>query len=223
MKKFYMLVAAGIAALSMNAQDLHFLIHDQEVASGSRIDISQYIQKTEEDYGGFISRDILVDPHFFIMADKAGSITATVTCTKATAIPAMDADWMYGATISATFCGIDGSCVPLNVGSTVTKQGTLSAGQSENMQIEFMGIVGEEQTFEGLELSGECVVTCNFGGQDYELTMFFEDNGAGVDGLKFDANAPAEYFDLQGRKVTNPSAGLYIIRQGNHTTKALIK
>lgn len=36
-----------------------------------------------------------------------------------------------------------------------------------------------------------------------------------------DADAPVEYFNLQGVKVTNPS-GLVIRRQGNHTTKVLI-
>lgn len=46
-----------------------------------------------------------------------------------------------------------------------------------------------------------------------------DDVKAGTD----DANAPVEYFDLQGRKVTNPSGGIYIRRQGSHTSKILVK
>ena len=37
-----------------------------------------------------------------------------------------------------------------------------------------------------------------------------------------DSNAPIEYYDLQGRRVENPSAGLYIRKQGGRTTKILV-
>lgn len=37
------------------------------------------------------------------------------------------------------------------------------------------------------------------------------------------AEAPAEYFNLQGIRVENPSAGLYIVRQGGKTFKTLLK
>ncbi len=49
----------------------------------------------------------------------------------------------------------------------------------------------------------------------------------GIDDVKADtgnnANAPVEYFDLQGRRVTNPSAGIYIRRQGSHSSKIYVK
>jgi|GEM_PF-4785812 len=38
-----------------------------------------------------------------------------------------------------------------------------------------------------------------------------------------DANAPAEFYDLMGRKVENPSNGLYIRVQGSTTRKVIIK
>lgn len=38
-----------------------------------------------------------------------------------------------------------------------------------------------------------------------------------------DANAPVEYFNLQGMKVDNPAAGLYIRRQGDKVSKVMIK
>ena len=38
-----------------------------------------------------------------------------------------------------------------------------------------------------------------------------------------DADAPVEYYNLQGVRVENPSAGIYIRRQGNTVTKVLVK
>lgn len=38
-----------------------------------------------------------------------------------------------------------------------------------------------------------------------------------------DAEAPAEYYTLQGIRVANPENGLYIKRQGNKVTKVLVK
>lgn len=47
---------------------------------------------------------------------------------------------------------------------------------------------------------------------------------AGVEDVTVDGNnAPAEYFDLQGRKVDNPSTGLYIVRRGDKVAKEYVK
>ena len=46
---------------------------------------------------------------------------------------------------------------------------------------------------------------------------------AGLEGIAADNNAAAEYFNLQGIRVANPTSGLYIRRQGNTATKVLVK
>ncbi len=48
---------------------------------------------------------------------------------------------------------------------------------------------------------------------------------AGIENVAADAafDAPAEYFTIDGRKVANPGAGLYIVRRGNTATKVLVK
>jgi arabinogalactan endo-1,4-beta-galactosidase len=61
-----------------------------------------------------------------------------------------------------------------------------------------------------------------------ELAAFASDdagiNGIPADALTPDANSPAQYFDLQGRPVANPTApGLYLRRQSASTTKLLLK
>jgi len=43
-------------------------------------------------------------------------------------------------------------------------------------------------------------------------------DAAGIENVTT-ADGPAEYFDLQGRKVTAPSNGIFIKKQGNSTSK----
>lgn len=50
-----------------------------------------------------------------------------------------------------------------------------------------------------------------------------EEAAAGVDSVGIDMNAPVEYFNIQGMKVTNPENGLYIVKQGNKVTKRFIR
>jgi hypothetical protein len=47
--------------------------------------------------------------------------------------------------------------------------------------------------------------------------------GSSVANIAVDENAPVEYFNLQGVRVANPAKGLFIRRQGNTTTKVLVK
>lgn len=44
-----------------------------------------------------------------------------------------------------------------------------------------------------------------------------------IQGAEIDANAPVVYYDLQGRKVNNPSKGMFIRKQGNKASKVVIR
>ncbi len=56
-----------------------------------------------------------------------------------------------------------------------------------------------------------------------DLTVTFVQN-TGVDAIAADdANAPVEYFNLQGVRVDNPANGLYITRQGSKVSKVVVK
>ena len=48
---------------------------------------------------------------------------------------------------------------------------------------------------------------------------------SGIEGVEadLDENAPVEYYNLQGQRVNNPSAGLYIMKQGRKVSKVLVK
>ncbi len=59
--------------------------------------------------------------------------------------------------------------------------------------------------------------------QDQNMKVTVKAN-SGIEGVDTEAaNAPAEYFDLQGRKVANPEAGLYLVKRGNKVTKEILK
>ncbi|MCM1071479.1 MAG: hypothetical protein NC210_06365 [[Clostridium] fimetarium] len=45
---------------------------------------------------------------------------------------------------------------------------------------------------------------------------------AGVESVAVDANAPVEYFNLQGIRVAEPANGIFIRRQGDKTTKVAL-
>lgn len=46
---------------------------------------------------------------------------------------------------------------------------------------------------------------------------------ASIANVTIDANAPVEYYNLQGVRVAQPESGLYIVRQGDKVTKKLVK
>ena len=50
-----------------------------------------------------------------------------------------------------------------------------------------------------------------------------EDPTGAVSGIVAEANAPVEYFNLQGVRVANPENGLFIRRQGSSVSKVLVK
>ncbi len=59
--------------------------------------------------------------------------------------------------------------------------------------------------------------------RDFTLEMW-DAAGAGVDNVAVDnANAPVEYFNLQGIRVAQPENGISIVKQGNKVTKQVIR
>lgn len=60
--------------------------------------------------------------------------------------------------------------------------------------------------------------------RDFTLEQW-DANAAGVDNIiaEEDVNAPAEYYNLQGVRVANPTPGLYIVKQGKKVSKQVIR
>jgi len=68
------------------------------------------------------------------------------------------------------------------------------------------------------DFSGVIKAEYTNGGEEMYVTFV---PGAGVSDVAVDANAPAEYFNLQGVRVANPENGLFIVRQGGKVTKVV--
>jgi hypothetical protein len=71
-------------------------------------------------------------------------------------------------------------------------------------------------------LNAEAVPMSDVAEFRYTTAMYAADQ-AGVSNVTVDnSNAPAEYFDLQGRKVAHPANGIFIKRQGSTVTKVVM-
>lgn len=45
-----------------------------------------------------------------------------------------------------------------------------------------------------------------------------------ITGIETDTtDAPAEYYDLTGRRVTDPAPGIYVVRHGNSVAKEVVR
>ena len=51
---------------------------------------------------------------------------------------------------------------------------------------------------------------------------FTIDEATAIDAIAVDANAPVEYYNMQGVKVENPSNGIFIKKQGGRTSKVVL-
>lgn len=55
------------------------------------------------------------------------------------------------------------------------------------------------------------------------IKVYAAGEGSGVAEIETDENAPVEYYNMQGIRVSNPENGLYIVKQGNKVSKRYIK
>ena len=58
---------------------------------------------------------------------------------------------------------------------------------------------------------------------DPNYTGYDVTGGAAVEGVEAAATAAPEYYNLQGVRVANPQGGIFIVREGNKTTKKAIR
>lgn len=68
--------------------------------------------------------------------------------------------------------------------------------------------------------SGTTNVGCFFGLE--KVYLFTAANDSGINTIETE-NTPVEFFDFQGRKVANPSNGIFIRKQGNSISKVTVK
>ncbi len=213
MKKIYALAIAAACCLGANAQDLYFTVNGVKVDNGASIDLTNDI----EDQGNGFYQYV---PHLYVVSTKTGTANLKIDNDHTTVAPELDADWVYGAEFSFSACAF-GACKPIASGGILEETGTLNANDPFDMQAEFVLSLGEKEVLGNLNVDGKVIVTATMGSETATVTLTVKRDYAGVDGVEIDENAPAEYFDLQGRKIANPEKGLYIVRQGNKVSKVI--
>lgn len=210
MKKIYLLFVAAACAFSAGAADLKISVMGREVAPGEAVCINDSYFADATEYF----------PEIFITGSETAPVTVTTKFTR-NETPELDADWLTGAKVDLMFCALDGKCETMSVGQEYTKSGNLEAGKETALLIDVALRLGYDQEFSDLTIDYAFDVICNYAGQDYTITCYAQQNLAAVSEIAADDAAPV-FFDLQGRKVTNPEKGLYIKRQGNKTSKVIL-
>jgi len=85
---------------------------------------------------------------------------------------------------------------------------------------------GKAGTFTPAAAAEEVVFNAKGSVQINQVTVTCEKELSGVENIvagQEDANAPVEYYNLNGVRVNNPSSGLYIVRQGTKVSKVVIR
>lgn len=207
---------AAIAAFSANAAELYYTVNGEKVENNAKIDLAPY----------WVEKDMQYNPHLYLETSAGGMLDVNVDFSKGVCTPEFDEDeWLTGAKLSIAFCAIDGMCATINPGKQSQKSGSVDAGKVD-MQTELGIVLGDEQKIGEVAVDAEFIMTSELNGETVTITFFVKENvgsGAGVDDVLVDMNAPAVYYDLQGRKIANPAKGLYIINRGGKVTKEFIR
>ena len=146
-------------------------------------------------------------------------------------------EWEDNAMTSATITDcLNGT---MREGTEIRVHGSRLPGDINLLQVNGVNVVDEatavysransvKPTYRREERTDSYVVTIPAGSPKVTKITFGEDISTGIDSITpdsaaDDANAPVEYFNLQGIRVATPTHGLYIRRQGNVVTKILIE
>lgn len=235
------LLAISGTAFTANAQEeepyFRCYVNGVEVKDGDRIDITQYLETYEvSDMGGI--KSIEYNTKMTLVAEADIELFGTVDFVK-NETP-LTADGLYGADMNVQFCGF-GSCYSAFVGEgpVGNPEGySPTVGDEVNMRTELMinsewdsknykniFKYGSAAPLNELEIKAEFTMKITGEDQVMNLTFFVGQKGvsAGVEGIEADSNAPAVYYDLQGRRIDNPSNGLFIVKKGSKVSKQFIR
>lgn len=242
MKKFFTtmfaLVAMAGTAFTAQAEDEAYFkcfVDGTEVKDGDRIDITKYLDVLEIPGWGLYK--IEYNPKMTLVADADIELFGTVDFVK-NETPLTE-DGLYGADMNVQFCGF-GNCYNAFVGEgpVGNPEGySPTVGAEVNMQTELK--INTEYDYENgttiwkfgsaapiNELAIKAEFTMKITGEDQvmNLTFFVDQQGlAGIHDIDADSDAEAIYFDLQGRRIENPSNGLYIVKKGSKVSKQFVR
>lgn len=227
------LVAAGGMTFSASAQEeneyFDCFVKGEKVKSGDRINITDFYEELSLEGFGVYQRQY--NTHLTILPYVEDAME--VTLDNSVNNSPLDENWEYGSDLSIQFCGF-GGCVSTGFGKTGSynsmdfpmKETTADKefdAQTEVVVGQFGESVGDD--FRKLEIKAEFDMKIVLDEQEMVLTFYIDQKGlsVGVEGIEADINAAPVYYDLQGRRVDNPSNGLYIVKKGSKVSKEFVR
>lgn len=223
MKKIFTSMLALVAAVGFTAsagENIKCYVDGQEVVNGDRIDITKFYEELSLEGFGVYARQY--NTHLVVVPTVADEMTAVVDFIKNDT--PLDDNNEFGANMAVQFCGF-GQCYNINVGDKHEESKDFKADEEIDMQTELKVLnVGTAADFTELAISAEFSLTLTLDEEVVALTFYVDQQGvdAAVEGIEADNNTQAIYYDLQGRKVNNPSKGIFIVKKGNKVTKEIV-
>lgn len=228
MKKFLLLSALAISAMSVNAESFgdHFklLYEGKEVTNGQELVITECVDNTEfgEGYAYECNLDIVNmkdEP-----AKMFGAMEWTGTPTYEDVVDGMKNNYPYTWGMPM-FCAEQCFAFSqISAGEGYFDVVASSLGLNQFWTIHLNTIASKETVskyklfFAACDENGDRI-------EDAELELSLViggDNGSGVESISVSDEAPV-YYDLQGRKVVNPEKGIYLVKRGAKVAKELVR
>lgn len=199
MKKFLLLSALAIGAITANAQSFTITVGGDPVENGATI-TSYQVNEIMAEYGA-----LQMDPEVIVTSPQDANIQVTVTNTTTDA-----------SAPKIQYC-FPSLCKEIERGNSLTTTGPLLANNPTNLRLET--VIMYEMPEKGFTNSCEVAVTAGSNTVKFNLNMVYDPNfDAAVDGIDADEATP-EYFTLSGVKVSNPDKGIYIVKRGSKVSK----
>lgn len=222
MKKFILLTGSLMMALCSSAQGYKLCSNGVELSDGQRVNITA---THSTDY-----TDLIFDPKLTLTTTKAGVVNVTLKFASNECSPELageddNLNWLEGVgepVLQICAPNIVGNCVRLGVDQELSKGKNLAANFTENLMIEQVYTVGMSvKGIEGLTIKSEFELTISQGGETKKVTFYIDTDGASISDIEA-GNAPVEYYNILGRRVENPTHGVYIMRRGSKSVKVVL-
>ena len=126
---------------------------------------------------------------------------------------------------------VPGACTISTICCSASSSGTgryvsIAAGEYDNVLTKEEAVVTNVEKVTAAYTGSEPTTIYIYasGGVNFYMVSYASAGTTGINDINVDnANAPVEYFNLQGIRVENPANGLYIRRQGNKVEKIYVK
>ena len=237
MKKFFTLIAAAAAAMSMSAANFALYYENEKCTDGATYN-SPMVMTDQYEYKGVTYTSWKQDSRLFMHGDPGTQVTLEVT-----------------ADAAVQFCGIDGQCVMTQPGVTKTKTGALKSAVEDAVIDKTFETEGDEKPSDVSEPITVKVTAWDNADPSTKITVtvVMSNETAGIDNavaekefikvapgniLNYNVNKPSTLtiFSITGQmaakyqiansgslNVSNLGKGMYIYTDGRNKGKLIVR